>query len=232
MVKGGVGHDGQLVGQDDLLPQAHQEALDAGGEVIPVLPAVENLLGHRLILHNGAGDELGEEGDVEPHVEQALLGLAAAPGHVQHIAHGLEGEEGDADGQVDDGHRQLEAQQDQVGEDKSQVLEDKQNGQVADNRDGDGEPQAAVPLLPGGYPQAEQVVGHNGAHHHQHEPGLAPGVEEQGGQGQKDVLPLPPLPKGEVVHQKHHRQEQKQEHRAGKKHGLNSFVKIGGRQVR
>ena len=68
LAKGPVGHHRQLVGEEHLLAQTHDKPAAPGGEVRPGLFAVVDLLGHRLILDDGAGDELGEEGDVKPHL--------------------------------------------------------------------------------------------------------------------------------------------------------------------
>ena len=104
--EGPVGHHGHLVGDEHLFPQSGEEAHTAGGNIGPALLAAVDLLGHRLIFDDGPGNELGEEGDVEAHLEGGALNLSPAPGHVQDVAQGLEGKEGDADGQADDGEGQ------------------------------------------------------------------------------------------------------------------------------
>ncbi len=107
-VPGGVGHHGQLVGEEHLFPQAHNEAAAAGGEVRPGLPAALDLVGYGGVLDDGPGDELGKEGDVETQPEGVALDLRRPHGHVKDIAQGLEGEEGDADGQADHRNRGVE----------------------------------------------------------------------------------------------------------------------------
>ena len=102
--EGPVGHHRQLVGEEHLLAQTHDKPAAPGGEVRPDLFAVVDLLGHCLILDDGAGDELGEKGDVKPHLQGRALHLPPVPVDVQHIAQGLEGKEGDADGQLNTGN--------------------------------------------------------------------------------------------------------------------------------
>ena len=51
--------------------------------------------------HDGAGNQLGEETQVEAKVQEVLHGRNFFPLHVYHVAHGLEGEEGDANRQDD-----------------------------------------------------------------------------------------------------------------------------------
>jgi hypothetical protein len=59
------------------------------------------LPGDVVIAHDGAGDELGEEADVEQVAAGAMGGLRGATIDIHEIADLLEGEEGNADGQDD-----------------------------------------------------------------------------------------------------------------------------------
>ena len=216
---GGVGHGGQLVGEEDLFPQPHHEAAAPGGEIPPVLPAVEDLIGHGGVFHDGPRHQLGEEGDVEPQPQGIALDLCLAHSNVEDVAHGLEGEEGDADGQLDhrDGH--IEPHQRQVLQGEGQVFEHKKKAQVAHHGDGDGKG-GTFPLHPPEVdPQAEAVVGQDGDAHDQDEPGLAPGIEEQGGRQQPQVLGPPHAPEHHIVAQQHHRQEGEEENGTGEEHG-------------
>ena len=112
---GGVGNAGQLVGQQYLLPQPHHEPAAPGGEIRPVLPAVEDLFRDGGVFDDGPGDELGKEGDIQPQVRKAALDTGLAPGHVKDVAHGLEGKKGDADGQANDRNGDRKTQPAQVG---------------------------------------------------------------------------------------------------------------------
>ena len=79
---GEIGRHRQLVCQDDLFAQAHQEAAHPGGAVRPGLPAAVDLLRYRLILDDGTGDELGEEGDVQGDLQRIALDLPPVPVHI------------------------------------------------------------------------------------------------------------------------------------------------------
>jgi len=207
LAKGPVGHHRQLVGEEHLLAQTHDKPAAPGGEVRPDLFAVVDLLGHCLILDDGAGDELGEKGDVKPHLQGRALHLPPVPVDVQHIAQGLEGKEGDADGQLNTGNDKGRPQAVQNTQCKRQVFKYKQDTKI--HRQGGHKRGRAGPSRPlaGIHPQAEAVIGQDGAQHDQYKPGLPPGIEAQGGQQQKHVLPLPPPPQGQVIHQQDHREE-------------------------
>ena len=66
-----------------------------------VLPAVLHLLRHILVPDNGAGNELGEQGDIGTKGQRILLNRRIVTVYVNHIAHGLEHIKGNADGQGD-----------------------------------------------------------------------------------------------------------------------------------
>ena len=70
-------------------------------EVSPLVDLVPQVL----VLDDGTGDELGEQGDKGAEVDDVPLSPGVPPVHVDGVAHGLEGVEGDADGQVDVQHR-------------------------------------------------------------------------------------------------------------------------------
>ena len=192
--------------------------MGAVGEVGPVLSPVLDIPGHRLILHDRACHQLGEQGHIQAHIHGIFLSLRLATGHVKHIAHSLKGEEGDADGQLDAEQGQLPAQQIQGADGKVQVLEHEQQGQVDHRRQHHRRPYAAPCRAGAARPQAQQIVGKDGAEHQQQRLMGTPAVEEQGGQEQEHILPRPPAPQGEVVHQQHGREKGEQKNRAGKYH--------------
>ena len=66
------------------------------------------------------------------------------------------------------------------------------------------------------HPQAEQPVDHDGGHHHEHELRLAPGVENQAGQRQKQVASAAVLSQQKIARQ--HRGQKEQKDFAGKYH--------------
>ena len=219
---GKVGYHRQLVCQDDLLAQAHQEAAYPGGAVLPGLPAAVDLFRHRLVLDDGTGDELGEEGDVQGHFQRIALDLAPIPVHIQHIAHGLEGEKGDAEGELDHRDGEGEPQPSQLAQHKGEVLEDKHQSQVGGHREDQRYTGGLSTALLGVDPQAEGIVDQDRGHHHQDEPGLTPGVEEKGAHQQQQILgrAAPPAQQaaGTVVAQQHQRQEEEEKDGTGKQH--------------
>ena len=87
-----------IVRQQHLLPKAEDEARHPLHHVPAALPAPVDLPRHRLIAHDGAGDQLGKEGYVEPEIQHVMLHGGPAPVDIQHVGHDLEGEEGDAMG--------------------------------------------------------------------------------------------------------------------------------------
>ena len=89
------------VGQEHLFSQAQDKQLDAGGKVVDILPAGLHLLRHILIPDNGAGNQLGEQGDIGTEDQGILLNRRIVAVHINHIAHGLEHIKGNADGQGD-----------------------------------------------------------------------------------------------------------------------------------
>ncbi len=90
---------------------------------------------HIPVLHDGPGDELGEHGHVHPEVQEVPLHLSLAPVHIDGVGHGLEGVEGDADGQPQGEQRDLCAQ-DRVHAPNQEirVFEEAQHPQVDDHR--------------------------------------------------------------------------------------------------
>ena len=59
------------------------------------------LVVHVLVPDDGAGDELGEEGDIAGEGDEPAGGRAVPPVDVDEVGDSLEGIEGDADGQGD-----------------------------------------------------------------------------------------------------------------------------------
>ena len=136
----------QVVGQQHLFGKAHGEALGPPGKALGGVVAVGELLVQVLILQDGPGDELGEEGDKGAEIDDVLLHPGVPPVDVDGVAHGLEGVEADADGQgegdgaapgqgqaLDDGQK-ARAQAGKAPGDEVPVFEKEQQCQVADHR--------------------------------------------------------------------------------------------------
>ena len=87
------------VGQQDLFGKAHGEPAGPFREVLRRDGPPDQLLRHGFILHDGPGDELGEQGHIGPEVNDVPLDRRVPAVDVDGITHGLEGEEGNAQGQ-------------------------------------------------------------------------------------------------------------------------------------
>ena len=74
------------------------------------LPALVELSGDGLVADDRAGDELGEEGDVERDVDRIAIGAEAAAVDVDDVAQAVEGEERDAERQLDVRMAEVEAE--------------------------------------------------------------------------------------------------------------------------
>ena len=87
----------QGVGDHQLLEEAPEHPAQAPAELVKVevVPPIE-LRTKLAVAADGALEDLREEADEEQELREAPLGLAPVPEHVQQIAHGLEGIEGNA----------------------------------------------------------------------------------------------------------------------------------------
>ena len=105
-VVGGLGPEQQGQGgsqpirQDHLLPVAPQHPHQAPAQPVRIegSPLVEGLREH-VVAADGPLDHLGEEGGEEGVLQQVRFRRVLAPLHVDEVADGLEGVEGDAQGQ-------------------------------------------------------------------------------------------------------------------------------------
>ena len=173
---------------------------------------------HRFVLDDGSGDQLGEHGDEGAEVHHVALDRCVLPVHVDGIAHGLEGVEGNADGQGDaqqrdgdpaQGHALRDAQageQIQVLRQKSPVLEKAQEQQIEDHRLGHEPPGLFVVGAVLLHQQTVGVVDQDGQEHDDDIHRLSPAVEEQAHHQQHEV---PPPQRREKVHQQRQRQVEK-----------------------
>ena len=127
--------------------------------------------------HDGTGHQLGEKAEIEAEIQEIPNGLYLPSLHIHHIAHGLEGEEGDTHRQ-DDGvyaentgprehiqplsqhivhlQRQAEEVVHEVCE-EVRILEIRQDAQVYHHADG-GEGRSAFLSLDAVQPLGSQVV--------------------------------------------------------------------------
>ncbi len=135
-VKGAVGVDSETVGEQDLFAEAHGEPGEADGEVVGLQAEVALLLELRhdfCVVQDGAGDEMGEEGDEEEVALEVLL-VRGALLQVDEVGDLGEGEKGDAEreddvdpvaGRVHDGGDAVKR--------RDEVFEVAEGGQVGDD---------------------------------------------------------------------------------------------------
>ena len=88
---------------------------------MPLAQLVVNVL----VLDNGAGNQLGKQGDKGAEVDDVFLGARIAAVHVDGVRHGLEGIKGNADGQRDSQRLERQAGKHRLdtGDNKVIVLE-------------------------------------------------------------------------------------------------------------
>ena len=182
-----------------------------------------------LVLDNGPGDELGEQGDEGAEGDDVLLAAGVPPVHVDGVAHGLEGIEGDADGQgegdgaagqgeaVNDG-QEAQARRCQAAGDEVVILEEAQQQQVEHYRRGHRHARAPVIArrLAAGDDAPVGVVDGDGEEHDEHVHRLAPAVENQVDDEQHRIAPAQG---GDIVEREHDGEVEEEKIRAGKYHG-------------
>ena len=233
---GGCGHgadllpqSAHLIGDQHLFGQAHHKALHTAAGLEHALPAVHQLVLHRLVLDDGAGDQLGEQRHIRAHVEDVFLVLDNAPVHVDGVGHGLEGVEADADGQGQSQCGDARAQQAvQVIDGEIRVLEEAQDAQVAHHIH---DQHRLGGLLLSGIPEMADepgvgVVEHRGEQHDQDILRLTPAVEHQAEQQQHGIACLAGT---QEIDSRHHGQEDQQKGGAAEYHKAFSFGKFTGR---
>ena len=207
----------QRIAEEDLLRQAHAEEQDAAPEALgPVGPCIGSLveLVHDLApAHEGAGQNLREERDVEG-VADEVVGRRPASTQVDEIHHMVEGEERDPERQHQIGVGQARAGDEvrEIGE-EVQVLEGCQNREVG----GDSERDRPTDLRPQEESRQEPVQADR-AGEQRHEADVPPAIEHEG-QGKEDGQPpIRPEPRGEPVQDQRGRQERQEERERVEEH--------------
>ena len=124
-----------IVGDEHLFRHAHHKGLHAGGEFVRGAGPLVDLIPQVLIFDDGSGDQLGEQGDEGAEVDDGPLSPGVAPVDVDGVAHGLEGVEGDADGegQAQGGHEADTHRPERAG-DKVPVLKEEEQRQIEKDR--------------------------------------------------------------------------------------------------
>ena len=179
------------------------------------------------VAHDGAGDQLGEEGNVQGKIQNIALHLAISPVQIHHIGQRLEGEEGDADGQRDILWRdQLGAQEaiDAVGK-KVEVFVVAQKEQVYCDTDAEKYTPTTADLF---QQQAKAPVDHDGKEHQQDIDRLSPGIEKQTGDQQQIISEFC---RKDEVQDHHHRQKGKKENVGAELHRQDLPRRIVGKML-
>ena len=183
-VKSCISDDRHAVGQDHFFAKALDKARYSLAEILPgLLPAVD-LRGNGLVTDDRSGDELWEKGHVKPHVQDTALGGRFLPIDVDDVAHGLEGIEGDANGQGKPYFGQGQSQCAQVFTYEAQVLEYEQPRQVQHHRRRQEDPPVPSARL---HPQPQPPVGSDRGQQQQHIHLLPPSVEKEGYHHQQHI---------------------------------------------
>ena len=108
----GIAHDMcKDVSDEELFGESHDEPPDALGRLPRFHRTIRQLGFHVLILDDRACNELRKQRNIEQKPEWILLHMNIAAVHVDHIAHRLEREERDADGQRDVRHGKIHERQ-------------------------------------------------------------------------------------------------------------------------
>ena len=163
-----------------------------------------------------AGDELREHRHVGEVVEVVFLDRHLALIEVDGVAHGLEGEEADADRETEPERRDCGAGEriDRIHQEIG-VLEEAETTEVDEHRQQEAEPTDGRTLIRAVHHTAERVVGQGLENHEQDVDRLAPGVEEQGKCEQDIVLPAE---RYQIVEDQAERQEVKKKRDTAENH--------------
>ena len=150
-----------------------------------------------MVFHDGAGDELREEGNVEKHFSEILLGLSHAPVNVDDVGHGLEGEKGNSDGKPDGRHRNRRAKNGVEGLcQEAGVFKEHQHTQIQNHVDGHDR------FFPGGLflnEKGREVIDKSGGDHQKYIDRFSIGIKHQAWvEGASSSLPGFPEESGEA----------------------------------
>ena len=216
--EGGVGDRGGHLGDQRLLGEAHDEAAEAPRALLRAGPGAVQSGGELPEAGNGAGDHLGEEGDVQQKVAEAPGGPVPVPVDVDDVSHGLEGEEGDAHRREEARRRDLRPQQGaQAPGEEVQVFERPQQEQVEGQR---RRQQAALPPGPGHEKTGSEAYG--GGQEETGEPLPLPAGIKQQADGDEEIDPSPAP--GRPDEQPCRREEEEQEGGGMKRHANTNSI--------
>ena len=210
---------GDAVGQYGFLEQANGEQGGADGHIRPgeAVRGAGELRHHFAVMHDGAGDQMGEENHEQPEIPQPeFRHVAAADIHQQGDL--LEGVEADAEGEQDCGDEKMRAREhvDRVDE----VISVFVVGQQADiHHHGQGEQPAAAAWRRVQHDAGDQVVEQNAGEQQRQIPQIPTGVEIERGCDQPELSGARPgEPRQRVTRGQCERQEGENEFVGVKEH--------------
>ena len=200
----GVPQGADGVCQQDLLGKTHAEAAGAQRKILRGIDAAVQILRHGFVLDDRPRNELGEHGDKGAEVHNVPLDRRIPTVDVDGIAHGLEGKEGNTDGQGNPQLRYLDAgKQGKIGGQEVPVFEKPQEQQVEHHRLPHEPPGFFVVLPVLFHQQAVDIVNEDGGEHDDDIHRFAPAVEKQADQQKHQV---PPPQRRQKIHRKRQRQ--------------------------
>ena len=183
------------VGQQHFFRKAHGEPPCPGGERRCRVRPVNQLRRNILIADDRPRHQLREHSHICAEGHHVPLGGRVLPVDINGVAHGLESEKGDADGQgQSQGRNGDTGNQGQVGGEEIPIFKKAQQSQIQQHALRHEPPGQLVPAAVLLHQQAVGIVDEDGQHHNADIDRLPPAVEHQTGQQQRQVPP----PKGNV----------------------------------
>ena len=178
------------VGDQHLLRKSDDEDARSDGGAPEGLPALVELSRDRLVPDDRAGDELRKEGNVKRDVDRIAIGAEAPPVDVDDVGQAVEGEERDAERQLDVRMAEVIAERLQergeIGGDEVGVFENAEHQEIA--RHGNTKRPFSARVDVAVDDDRRDVVEGNGEEENQEEARLAPRVEDEREQKRDDVL--------------------------------------------
>ena len=200
-----VGHSSQGVSDENLLGETHDEAFHTVRHLLEVHRAALKLVGYIVILDDRARHQLREEGYIERKLVDVFLRLDLLPINIHHVADGLKGIEGNANGHDSLDETDMPAEEFiDVLDKEVAIFEVEQKAQVTQN--GKEKPDFLFLVLCN--EDRSGIVDDDNEQHHQHVTRLSPCIEKDTCQQQNVVPKFPPHQK---VQGTDDRQEQEQE---------------------
>ena len=199
------------VGDQHLLRQADDEDAGADRRAAQRVPARIQLARDGLVADDGPGDQLREQGDVERDLDRIAIGPEPAPVDVDDVGQAVEGEEGDAQRQMDMGRSRPPAPNGgskpaRLAVTKFAYLKTPRTSRFPATATASATRRAPSRIVDG---QGRKEVEGDREEQNNDEPRLSPCVEHQGEQQGDEVLA--PDCRGYEIERQEDRQEEEQE---------------------